>query len=227
MSASNGIEFGLFHIETRNPLTGKEFSTYFKSHLRSLYSAIDIDGFFALTSIILTDYYATWRVKPEEKFIFTPLYPKFLKSDVLGKTFNYLTYRLISRNPGTNTQAGVRGKEPFLFEGGQDPNYAGYQLEDSVSLRTNLVQFDITSTSYYLAEEFTRWFELVFIPTSRAVYQAHGISHVTFKERLADTIETVYENLVYVRSLRYAVRTQAVSTKSIKTMDSLSHTYEL
>lgn len=220
-------ELGLLHIETRNPLTKQEFSSYYKNHLRSLYGAVDVDTFFALVNSALEDYYATWRVKTEERFIFTPLYPKNLKSELLGKSFNYITYKLVSRRPGVQRVGATRHKPPFRFDAGVDVNYAGYRVESTVQFADNLVQFDIQTTSYTLAEEYTRWFEGVFMPTYEGTFQAYGINQIHFEERLADMVDVVYENTVYIRPLRYSVGTQVISSKSLKTLDSLSHQYEL
>lgn len=223
------VEYGLLNIDERNPITGEDYAGYYRSFQRSDYKAAEINGFFALVKRALDDYYASSRVPEEYRFTFTPKYPKQLAEEELGKTFNFITYRVISREQGPKTKSALGGRReaPFVFDAGQDPVTAGYKLEDTVTFKTNVVRFDIQSTACPFADMVALWFENWFVPSYTAYFQSNGVMRVMFKHRAADLVEDVYRNWVYIRPLFYEVRTQTIGTRSLKTLDSLTHSYEL
>jgi len=223
------IDIGSMHIETREPLKGDRVSYYCRDRQLTIDTAKDIDRFFETIYKALQDYYEVNRVIAQDRFIFVPRYPSQMSADELkDKPFNYITYRLVHRQPGPLCKtAGGRRNAPFQFDSSQDPNYAGYVLTDDVTWRDNLVQFDIQSTSSALADEFALWFENNFFRSYKGTFERTGFQQMFFKERLEDRVDLVYDKAVYVRPLRYKVSTQIVITKSMKTLDSIEHTYEL
>lgn len=220
---------GLYNIDLREALKPK--TTYGlimdKARTTSKFSALEIDALFSLFGKALNDYYATFKVKEEEKFIYVPYSPKDVKEENLGKTFNYLTYQLISREPPISKSSGKKRHAPFVFNAGNDPEVPGYKLSKSVTWRDNLIKFTLQSTSYPIAEESAIWFETVFMPTYLGTFQAYGFNHIYFMERGQDSVEKVYNSLVYVRPLLYLVETQTVSIRAHKTLTNLVHSYEL
>ena len=220
---------GLYNVDLRNALKPKTSYGVIvdKARTSSKYTAVEIDGLFSLLGKALNDYYASFKVKEEEKFVYVPYFPKDVNESNLGKTFNYISYQLISREPPTSKSSGRKRVAPFVFNAGDDPEVPGYKLSKSVTWRDNLIKFTLQSTSYPIAEESAIWFETVFMPTYLGTFQAYGFNHIYFMERGQDTVEKVYNNLVYVRPLLYLVQTQTVSVKAHKALTQLVHRYEL
>lgn len=230
MAEENLGSRGLYSIDKRNSPLFFGTSSYmgrFKQRSLSKYPSVDIDGFYNLVKLALDDYYASFSVIESDQFVFVPEFPQDLREEHLGKTFNFLTYKLLKRNPPLSKSSGKPRVAPYSFDEGPDTDYSGYIVQRDITLRDNIIQFDIYSQSYPLAEEFALWFEAYFVPMYTGSLQAYGIKGPFFLRREEDETDTKLGKLVYKRSLVYLVQTQTIIVKTAKTLDSIIHAYEL
>lgn len=231
MAEENYGSWGLYNMDERSAITLVDRVTPYRNLIKdrsnSKYPAADIEMFFRMIGLALSDYYAAFKISTDDQFNFSPYYPQDLKEEHIGEVFNFLTYKLLQRRPPVSKNSGKPRIAPYQFDEGMDSEYAGYQMQRDIWVRDNIVQFDIFSTSYPLAEDFAIWFETYFIPMYAGNFQAYGMKGPYFLRREEDKTDTIIGKLVYTRSLVYMVQTQTVRVKVAKTIDSIRHVYEL
>lgn len=223
-------QMAIYNLDERNDIFGSKspYGQFTSDMTRTPNKALDINKFFILAGLCLTDYYDSHKIIESERFIYVPYSPKFLKEESVqtGKSFNFVVYSLGSRRP-PHLPTGRARTAPFVFDRNVDPMFPGYKVRESMVMRDNVVNFDIVCNNFPVSNEYALWFEAVFIPMYTGTFQAHGFPHVVFERREEDRVDAMFGDIVYSKKLVYSVQTQTITVGQVKTVESMKHTYEI
>lgn len=168
-----------------------------KGMLRAEESAT-LDDFIAMVAklvhLVIEDYEVEFLPDENQHVIINP-------DQKVDKT--YITYSLLSRTPVKEIKPRAREeiREKSL---NREEDRQGMMYGQRFNC---LVQFNIFSSNYKVANEVTRQFENM-IFTFTGYMKSKGIVNILFKEQSADSSFDIYRKSLSVRSLKYNVETE-------------------
>jgi len=180
--------------------------------LLSVGDAQDINGFYSLMKEAIDDRLSRENIADRDKVKWTHEYPfDESRSEVI-------TYKLISRCPGTTSQGKQMNKRrqdwrPKFRETLDDPDHTNKKLFVYGQVYDNLVELCCWAQTNKTADARALWLESL-VDEYKWFIKYKGIAEVRYQERLADTFKAIGDNEWHGRPLRYFVSTEKITRYS-------------
>lgn len=167
-------------------------------------AGLSLDGFFELTSQLITDAQVREQKPLNQRIILTDEYP-LENMEALGP--EVISYRLISRKPG-NMTPDAKGRPQLSFRYSyslRSPKYPDKVIIVESRPLDHVIEFSCWAKRARIANQRALWLERLLINQTWA-YQYKGVDKFYFEDRLADTYYNVGGQPLYQRPLRFFVR---------------------
>lgn len=203
---------------------------YFPPH-RSGGEAKDIDYLIELVAIALEDHQDRLGITKSKRLVVRSQWPKD-EVESPGQDLTIVTQRVISRKPGNTSPD--RERRPMKPAMRQDPEPhpeqelrdAGYKVVTSGWWMDNVLEYRVQSANVHRADELALFFQNFMEAYQFYFKDTGGIQFMRFEERREDIKEKIGGTEVYVRPIRYFVRTELISHAVLATVDSVRVQYD-
>lgn len=143
------------------------------------------------------------------------------------KRFDVILYRLVRSeiaSTANDRDRKPKGLSQYFEE--PHPTKAGYKRILLGWQEMVMVEFRVLAKSNRRADELVTWFHRTIMLYAHAMkfFQARGVNHLVFVERLEDAMTKDYGQELYVRPLRYALRLELLDVADAKTLEQVSIT---
>lgn len=203
---------------------------YFPPH-RSGGEAKDVDYLIQLVAIALDEYQHRLGIPKNKRMVARSSWPK---NDVEkpGKDLVIVTQRVIERKPGNTSPD--RERRPFRPQQRQDaqPHPDADMRAKGMMVMThgwwmdNILEFRVQSANLKRADELALFFQ-DFMEAYRFYFKdTGGMQEMVFRERTADEVEIIGGTEVYIRPIRFFVRTELISHSVGRRLDKLHVRYD-
>lgn len=174
-----------------------------------------IDVFLDLVAVGLQDYQRRIARSSGDKLVVREQWPKDPVENP-DKGLNLAVFRVISRKPSNTTNEGERRPwRPRQIEQIEHPDDTGLVLTVFSMRYDHEVEFMVASPHAKRANELALLFEDFMMAYSWFLKEA-GVQEVHYLERREDKIETINGNELYIRPIRFFVRTEDITQETAK-----------
>ena len=165
---------------------------------------LDLEKFFELTNDIVEAAQKDKGIKETKIVKLVEEYPPLDFSDLGDET---ITFRVIERKPGMMSKKGdsrPQRKSRYYYEY-SDPAEANRTITVSTRPVDHIIEFNCWATSNKLANRRALWLEKLLINTA-FVFIENGAERFFWKERRADTYQTVGNQRLFCRPIHFFLR---------------------
>jgi hypothetical protein len=186
----------------------------------SLGTAKDIDALLPLIDAALKAHQERLAIDPAKRLVASSFWPKDVV-DRADKATARVVMRLFNRRKGNFSNDGTREqRRPMHKETRPDPKDPSRMITVQSLWRDNTIEFRVMSADQSRADDMALFFEL-FMEAWNWYFHDKGIQDLRFEERLEDRIEVIGGTEVYVRPLRYHVRTETIYQTASRTLSDI------
>lgn len=188
--------------------------------------ARDIDNFLGLVDAALETYQDRLGIPKEKRLIARAAWPKD-PVDKPGKDLHLVSFKVIERKNANMSPD--RERRPFKAqqkETAQHPDDPTLMIVTKSQLKDNIVECRVQSADLSEADNWALFFER-FMMAFEFYFRDMGIQFIKFEERREDTIEIIGGMEVYIRPIRYLIRTEIVSQSVAKKIDQIDVEYDV
>jgi hypothetical protein len=179
---------------------------------------LDLETFFNLANKVIESAQKDKGIKDSKLVKLIEEYPPLELND-LGK--ETITFKVIERKPGMMSKKGdsrPQRKSRYYYEY-SDPCEANKTITVSTRPVDHIIEFNCWAVSNKLANRRALWLEKLFINTA-FVFVENGAERFFWKERRADTYQTVGNQRLFCRPLHFFLRFrefEAISNSTLRT----------
>ena len=184
---------------------------------RSLGTAKDIDDLLPMIDAALREHQKRLAIEPSKWLAVTAFWPKN-PVDCPDKTAARVVMRVANRRQANMANDTTRHqRKPIFKEARKDPNDPNSQVQVQSLWRDNVIEFRVMSSDQSRADDMALFFER-FMESWYWYFRDQGIQNIYFDERLEDRIEVIGGAEVYIRPIRYQVRTEIIFQSRASTL---------
>lgn len=170
----------------------------------------DVDEFLVLVNDALQIHQENLNLDRTHRLSVRAAWPKD-PVEQIGQGLSVVAMRVINRRPANMSPDRERRQlKPRFREVTKHPTDPKLRIVISTLPLDNIVEFRVMSSDCSTADDWALFFER-FMQSWTFYFKDAGIQEVRFEERMADTIEVIGGSDIYIRPIRFFVRTELVS----------------